>query len=141
MSEGRTDIGFENPFISELNFKINKDFIGDFDGDVNVELSLETKKEGKIDEETSVYLSKLNLIVGEITDYFPFYCEIEMSGRFFRKEYSDIKEEDFAKRNAAAILYSYARPIVSDIVSKSGFPPYNIPFMNFSDLDVDEDHD
>lgn len=137
MTKGRNDIGFEDPKLSLLNFRKNSKFEGKFSGEVNIQLSMHTQmKESNSDGENR-YLSTLKLIIGENSDTFPFYCEIEMSGIFTRDINSTIDEESFANFNTAAILYSYARPIVSDTVSKSGFPPYNLPFMNFSEEDIE----
>src|SRR5699024_6028119 len=125
----------------KLNFFINEKFNNEFNGEVKIEISMDTKKTNQETDDIFLYISTLCLKVGEKSDSFPFYCEIEMKGNFYRNELSNMEEEDFAKRSTAAILYSYARPIISDIITKSGFPPYNLPYMDFSDLDLDEDDD
>ena len=137
MTTGRDDIGFEDPRLSLLNFHVNENYKGEFSGEVNIQLSMHTQRKENDDENVNRYFSALKLDIGEESIDFPFYCEIEMSGIFYRNENSNIDEESFANFNTAAILYSYARPIVSDIVSKSGFPPYNLPFMNFAEEDIE----
>lgn len=136
MTQGRDDISFENPKLSLLNFHKNN-FSGEFNGEVNIKLSMHTQMEEIDSSDVNRYLSTLKLDIGENSDTFPFFCVIEMTGVFYRKIDSTIEEKDFANFNTAAILYSYARPIVSDVVSKSGFPPYNLPFMNFAEEDID----
>lgn len=138
MSTGRTDIGFDSPFISKLNYLINEDFNNEFNGEVKINLLMDTKKiNQKKEEDVYLFLSTLTLKVGEKSDSFPFYCELEIRANFYRSELSEMEEEDFAKRSTAAILYSYARPIISDIITRSGFPPYNLPYMDFTNVDLD----
>lgn len=137
MTTGRKDIGFNDPRLTNLNFHINKDFTGSYEGEVEIKISMYTQKDSADTEDITTYISTLKLDIGENSNNFPFYCELEMTGVFYRTADSPIEEQDFANFNTAAILYSYARPIVSDVVSKSGFPPYNLPFMNFAEADID----
>lgn len=140
MSKTRGDISFKTPTISKLNFSINENYDDNFSGNIKINLSTNIKVAEK-NEEEEIYFSKLIIKTDSELESIPFNFLLEIEGLFYRERISDIDMETFAKRNTIAILYSYARPIISDIVAKSGFPPYNIPFMNFSELDLNEDDD
>lgn len=128
-------MSFQDPYIDELEFNINKDFEGHFEGFTDIGLSLNSQKVESSDKD-GTYKTSLTIKVGERTNVFPFYCKVIMSGIFYLNTDADIREEDFANYHTAAILYSYARPIISDLTSKSGFPPFNLPFMNFIEADL-----
>lgn len=136
MVKGRTDMGFKNPYVSRMNFEVNKDFMGDFDGDLDIRISMHTDKTDQ-QETKSFYLSSMTIELGEKNSDYPFIIEMEITADFFLESHSDIDENIFANHNTAAILYSYARPIISDMISKSGFPPFTLPFMNFTEMDLD----
>lgn len=47
----------------------------------------------------------------------------------------DISEDTLnklLKRNGAALLLSYMRPIVAFVTGQSGIVPYNIPYIDFT---------
>lgn len=136
MVQGRTDMGFQNPFISKMNFTLNDNFTGEFDGELGLDLSMNTEKIDE-NENENIYLSSMNLKLGKKTKEYPFVIETKIAAHFFLKKDSSMDEEVFVNHNTAAILYSYARPIISDMISKSGFPPFNLPFMNFTEMDLD----
>lgn len=140
MVKGRNDIKFSSPYISELKFLVNENFNGEFDGDLESNISINSDKIEE-QEDKNIYLSSLKITLGKESEEYPFYIELKMSGKFHLFHDSDIDENNFLEYNAPAILYSYARPIVSDVITRSGFPPFNLPFMNFMELESKENKD
>ena len=66
----------------------------------------------------------------------PFQIKVEIEGYFNWDE--DLGEnaallETMLKQNAPAILYSYARPLITLITVEANMPPLVIPLMNFRD--------
>ena len=44
----------------------------------------------------------------------------------------DEQIDNLLRKNAPALLLSYARPLIASITNASKFPTYNIPFLDFS---------
>lgn len=87
----RNDIGFlKTQVVKKLNFQVNQDFLGEFNGEVRTDLSFNSKKVQEIDESVFLFVSALGLRIGEKSNSFPFYCELEIEGKFYRDENSDI---------------------------------------------------
>lgn len=126
-------LSFTNYYVKELSYKRNENFNpeirsisapldADFgynisDGKAYVDFRLTV---GNLIEENSGFEVKVN-VVGEFS-----YHEEESDGITF---------DDFIQENAIAILYSYVRPMVSDIILRSNeFPNYILPVINVRKL-------
>lgn len=131
MAIERKDLKFKNPQLLDLSFKMNSNFnkeVYEGFGETNVQI------ENQVTDNTSEELVFLTIRLGEETEKFPFFMEVKMSSVF---SWDDSVEEQTKKSlldvNAPAILYSYIRPIISNITSASGYPPFILPFMNFTE--------
>lgn len=62
----------------------------------------------------------------------PFRVEIKMEGIFTWDDSLKGKVEDFMEVNAMALLYSYARPIVTQLTTAANCTPLILPMMNFT---------
>lgn len=67
----------------------------------------------------------------------PFRIDAEMTAQFTWDAESLDKAliDILLQQNAPALLLGYLRPIIADITMKSGLPPYQIPFMDFTSSD------
>jgi len=121
---------FKNPILTKLNYELNDNFDkNDFDDKIRTKLNIAIK--GKISEKQVI--ATLLGQIGEIDKNLPFYIEIEISAPFRWTE--DISEDTLnklLKRNGAALLLSYMRPIVAFVTGQSGIVPYNIPYIDFT---------
>lgn len=136
MSGERYDIKFEDPKLNKMIFDINDNFSEEeYDGLNNMKYNLNIKdiSTNEQDETENSSLVIFNLIIGETSSKYPFKVEIEYQSIFHWNETSDIEKNSFLKINAPAILYSYCRPIISNISNLSKYPSLNIPFYNFTD--------
>lgn len=140
MVTGRTDMGFQNPYVSKMTFELNDGFSGEFDGELGLGLSLNAEQVDE-NEKENVYLSTMSITLGKRSKEYPFFIETKISAYFFLAKESEMDEHTFVNHSTSAILYSYARPIISDMISKSGFPPFNLPFMNFTEMDLNYNED
>lgn len=62
----------------------------------------------------------------------PFYFEVTMGVNvFWDKECDEAFIDAILKSNVPALILSYVRPIISILTSNSGYPTYNIPFLDF----------
>lgn len=128
----KSDFQFSNPYLTKLNFKINDDFDKDgYNGGMSIESEI-TQEVITPDEEARV---SLLLKLGNESNFYPFYFEIEMTALFKIANLNSKINYSFSNlinTNAPAMLLSYARPIISLITSQSGMPAFYIPFINFT---------
>lgn len=83
-------------------------------------------KQGNIDSDDSAF----ELIVDIVGEFSFIYDETEF----------DIDFETFLKENGLAILWSYIRPIVSDMITRRNeFPNFILPVVNIKKMLEDKD--
>lgn len=126
-------ISFNDYYVKELSYKRNENFDSKM-GKVIVPLDADFGY--NIDNGEALVDFKLTL--GNLTDINSgFEVKVNVIGEFsYNEEESDgITFDDFIKENAIAILYSYVRPMVSDIIARSNeFPTYILPVINVRKL-------
>lgn len=128
MAEERTDIRFGSPELLELNFTNNLEYDQNKYRGFN-EPVLNIKKEEGDNNTASV---SLEIFIGEKSAKYPFYIHVSMSAEFLWDDSVDNNMKDnLLNTNAPAILYSYIRPIISGVTVASGYPSFDLPFMNF----------
>lgn len=124
---------FKNPVLSKLEFYPN--FDNEKPGKILVEqeLSNEVYRQ-KFEPRAKVSMDITINAKSEVTDKEVFSLSVKIESLF---EWSDEMEEEFVTKllevSANTLLMSYARPIISQVISYSGLPPYNIPFFDFSE--------
>lgn len=121
---------FENPELKELTFKCNNNFVEEkFNG-----MSLKTEVNVERYEKENLAQVTLVVKIGDDTEKYPFCCEIVIGACFnWSINIDENKLEKLLKYNAPAALLSYVRPTVANLSSQAGFPPFNIPMINFAE--------
>ena len=123
---------FTDPKLEFLSLQINQDLKKPLDGRlVDMEISTDISKK-RITGENRAEVA-LNITIGEVSAYIPFFINIKMSSIFIwedKLENNDIDE--LLSVNAPSLIFSYIRPIVALITQQSKYPSYNLPFMDFS---------
>lgn len=87
--------------------------------------------------------AKAEMILRVFPDYdkkAPFRIELKMEGLFSWDESLEGRIDEFMKVNAMAVLYSYARPIVTQLTTTANCSPLVLPMMNFT-LETEEQSD
>ena len=118
----------------EVTFKKNSSFILknesiNLELDSNVEVVCLEDNKAKVSLEFYVFNEK-NL------ETVPFFIKIKESGLFEWGEETDFETvNSLLHTNAPALLLSYIRSIVSQLVAFSGYPSLIIPFIDFSTKD------
>lgn len=121
------------PRVTKSIFSINKDF------DLNSEVSLEIGNEIKVmklpyKEMSALVTLNLRFFEENNPKDIPFNLEIEIEAIFEwgkEQEAEAIQLANLLRENAPAILYSYLRPIITNISMEANLPPLIIPLMNF----------
>lgn len=110
-------------------FKVNKEF----KKSSNINLDYKTDVVIKKDEVNNRGIVTLNLILFDenFSNEAPFYLFLEIEGLFNWENDLDNVDE-YLQVNAPAILLSYLRSITIQVTTMAGFPPLNIPLINFS---------
>lgn len=122
---------FKNPTLDKLIYEENENFSKEEYHGLKMDSSTKIKK---IDEENAIVF--LELIIGD-KERAPFYIDIMMKAKF---TWADKMEQDVDKLlrcNAPSVLLSYIRPIVANVTSNSAYPTLNVPFINFSNNDIE----
>lgn len=133
---------FTEPKIEAISFEINPKFKPTNESiEVNSELGLKIEH-GKNINDDNMDASKvtLNFNIAE-SDNMPFSISIKISSLFFweKNSYDENTLKALLSKNASALLISYLRPIVASITNWSGNYPYHIPFINFSNLKLENE--
>lgn len=122
---------FEDYYVEEARYSWNKQF----DIETN-EINLKTEFNARINASDQEALVSLNILVGDLEDNEqPFLVEATINGifKFDEKEAQGIEFDSYLKNNSVAILYPYARSLVSDLTSRSNqFPTFYLPVINIA---------
>ena len=128
-----SDFQFSNPHLVEIHYHENHDF--EFDsskGSLDVPIHIESEE--KRSDTSPVAEVQLHVQVGSESKDLPFYVSLIMAADFKWNvdTYQDEHINNLLSQNAPALLLGYARPIIASITNSSGFPAYNIPYINFT---------
>lgn len=125
----KSSFQFSNPHIERIDFRINETTLNTNSLPINMEVISE------IDSEKNESITKLNIIVGELSD-----DDLLLNAMYFNgiisanfKWDENIKNpEKMLKVNGGAVLLSYFRPIIATLTMQAGVRPLNLPFVNFT---------
>lgn len=128
----KSQFQFTNPTLQMLNLRHNKEFCPSAEERIPVETSFSVQV-GRNDADSTSAMVVLQFSMGKDQPAFPFTLEAEMVGHFKWDECLNPEMvNNLLSQNAPSLLLGYLRPIVSNIVLSAGFPPYTIPFMDFT---------
>lgn len=119
--------------------------------DVEFALNVNFKPENKVDFKISIDkhiekhadkpIAEVSIAVSIFKDLpeAPFMCRITYQGLFsWNEDAPSDSVEQYLKCNAAALLYSYVRPLVTQLTAMSSITPLTLPFMDFTDEKEEE---
>lgn len=140
MTVSESSFQFNNPSVTTLNFEINDDFYSeDFDGFDDIEI---TRNIRMPEENAQNAIVSIVFDLGQKNEKSPFKIHIRMESEFTWTESMNTLDEEgnkhvdtFLKYNAPSLIMSYMRPVIAGITNSSKFPAYNIPFMDFRNLE------
>ena len=129
---------FTSPRLRSAWFSLNDDY--DFDSEemiANPSFNLEVL-ELSYENNNAVVLLKIDINNKEESGEedlkkSPFFCSVEIFDEFTWEGLNQDEVDAMVHINAPALLLSYARPIISNLVIASPLPNYNIPFINFQE--------
>lgn len=128
-----TGINFIDIALTELSFKLNKDFKPPKDG-LPVNINVKAKN--------SLNPNKKNLTVELSVALFlkdksrPFSMKVTVEGIFAGKDYEQLKK--FAKVHAIAHLFPFVREIIGNTTMKANMPPLLLPPINLAAIQAEK---
>lgn len=127
---------FIQPYLTHLEFSLTDKFSPQKDK-VLLNTSISIIKCNKKSEEHKIDVV-LGVEIGGDEPSNPFHIRAAMQGTFKWDETVDNETlEKLLSQNAPSVLLSYLRPIIANITNASPLPAYNMPFLNFTEEDVD----
>jgi preprotein translocase subunit SecB len=125
--ESNTGINFIEITLTELNFKLNRDFKPPKDG-IPVDISFKTKKFFSSDKKALYVVLSATLF--QKTKNKPFVMKVSVEGTFTGKSYKEL--EKFSKIHAPAHLFPFVREIIGNTTMKANMPPLLLPPFNLT---------
>lgn len=127
----KSSFQFLNPYLTELQFRINPEFDGSSNNaDIETAFRLHIKKS----TEQNLANVELELNINMENKNTPFEIIGKVAADFKWEDLDDQAVEAMLHLNAPALLLGYMRPIVANITNSSAFPVYNLPFMDFRNI-------
>ena len=120
------------PRISKLNFEISDKF--NFSENTLLEVEVKVNTEVFEKKGNSANLKLILELFPNREKINPLYLEVTSIASFIWAEGLDETIiESLLKINAPAIMFSYLRPLISNITTYSGQPPLIIPIVDFTE--------
>jgi len=116
------------PNIVELNFLANNEYIENG----NHNLFLDIEHQNKVDFKDKKASIKLTLFVNKNKELkeVPFTIKAQIIGNFFINDAKETELDIFLNQIGPSILLSYLRPLISQFITYSGYPPYILPLLD-----------
>lgn len=122
---------FLSPELRYINFSMNDNF----NDSAQITSNITTKTNVKIHKELPQAYVQLTILSDEANNL-PFCFEVSMGAEV---NWDENCESDMInsilRNNVPAMLLSYIRPIISILTSNTGYPAFNIPFLDFRNAD------
>jgi len=122
-----TGINFVGLALTELHFKVNRNFKKPKDG-IRVEIDVKTRKRFSPDRKTLDFT--LSFILFQRTRNKPFDMKVSVEGTFKGDDPIEIKK--FSKINAQAHLFPFVREIIGTTTMRANIPPLLLPPFNLA---------
>lgn len=122
-----TGINFIDVALTELRFKLNKDFKPPKDG---LPVAIDVKTGRSFSPNKKNLSVKLSVALFPKEKNRPFSMKVTVEGVFAGKDYEQLKK--FAKVHAIAHLFPFVREIIGNTTMKANMPPLLLPPINLS---------
>lgn len=128
-----TEFGIQRIYVKDLSFEspnAPQVFRDTWEPAVNVELNVKTDK-----LDNNIYEVKLSITANVSSKEKPaFLAEVHQAGIFNIQGFSEVQLSRMLGSYCPTVLFPYAREVISDLVSRGGFPPLYLAPINFEAL-------
>lgn len=80
----------------------------------------------------------LSMQIDSFEDESPFSIKFTIMAEFMWEDLDEDTLKILLNQNAPSLLVGFARPIISNFTNNSGFIPFNIPMINFTNEPIDD---
>jgi len=122
-----TGINFIEIVLTELSFKLNKDFKPPKDG---LPVAIDVKTRRSFSPNKKNLSVELSVVLFPKEKNRPLSMKVTVEGLFTGKDYEQLKK--FSKVNALAILFPFVREIIGNATMRANLPPLLLPPINFA---------
>lgn len=132
-SNQEPQFGIQRVYVKDLSFETPHSpaiFQEEWKPNVDVQLNASTQK-----LDTHVYEVKLSITVtANVLNKTAFLAETHLAGIFTIAHFAETQLNHMLGSYCPNILFPYARELISDLVSRGGFPPFYLAPINFDAL-------
>lgn len=131
MNNNKGIIKFNNYRVVNVEFRLNTEFNW---GEEEVDLDIQVDSDIHISEDKREMLVGLEILIFDHNEdgKYPFTMKVRLEGYFTMQSGDDDIEKYYA--NALAILFPYARAIVSNFTANANIEPLILPTVNINSL-------
>jgi preprotein translocase subunit SecB len=110
----------------ECSFAINREYAGD---GLNIAIESVIGFNSTFEEDSKIVTCFLNAF--SKGENLPFHFKAEVGGKFIIDEDEVENLKPLCRVNFPAVLLPYLRENIAELTRRAGFPPYNLPVVNF----------
>jgi preprotein translocase subunit SecB len=133
MAESQPQFFLQKIYVKDLSFETPNSpqiFLEKWDPDVNVHLN---NKASQLSEDTHEVILEVT-VTAKLKDKTALLVEVQMAGIFNLTGYDEAQLAFMTGSTCPQVLFPYAREVVSDVVTRGGFPQMLISPINFEIL-------
>jgi len=133
MTEPQAQFALQKIYVKDLSFETPNSpqvFLDNWEPDINLQLG---NKASALNEETHEVVLELT-VTAKLKDKVAFLVEVQMAGIFNIAGYDQDQLAAVTGSACPQILFPYARELVSDLVTRGGFPQLLLSPINFEVL-------
>ncbi len=119
------DCSLETPNVPQIFLKV-----GTVKPEMSLDFNVETKEIGPDNYEVDLRLTA----TCKLEDQVAFICEVHQAGAFIVKNFDDATKRYVLEGVAPNVLFPYAREHISNLTTRSTFPPLNLNPINFEGI-------
>jgi len=133
MTEPQAQFALQKIYVKDLSFETPNSpqvFLDNWEPDINLQLG---NKASALNEETHEVVLELT-VTAKLKDKVAFLVEVQLAGIFNIAGYDQDQLAAVTGSACPQILFPYARELVSDLVTRGGFPQLLLSPINFEVL-------
>jgi len=122
---------FTTPELKTFIFMDNDDYVSENGSNsTNLRMQLQLKE----NDDDTVVETLTAFIEGKQV---PYKLQVSMSASFFLRDVDEANKTSFLRINAPSLIFSYIRPLVSQLTSISKYETVTLPFFDFTNSPLD----
>jgi preprotein translocase subunit SecB len=133
MTDAQTQFVLQKIYVKDLSFETPNSpqvFLEKWEPDINLQLG---NKASSLDETTHEVVLEIT-VTAKLKDKTAFLAEVQLAGIFNISGYDQPQLAAVTGSACPQVLFPYAREVISDLVSRGGFPQLLLTPINFEAL-------